>query len=60
MNRRLAQAQQRFENLNLRPLDPHTLDAFQQTLAVMLAQLVVQLALFALELAVKGLFHFLR
>ena len=60
MARRLAQAQQRFEDLDLRLVDADAIDLRQQRLAVMLAQFVVELALRVVELAVDRLLEFLR
>ena len=51
MARRLTQPEQRLEDLHLRLLKPVALNAAQQRGAVVIAQLVVQLALRALQLA---------
>ena len=55
MTRGLAQAEQRLEHLDLRPGDAIVADALEQRAAVMVAQLVVQAALAAIEVGVDRL-----
>ena len=52
---RLAQTQQGLEHLDLGAVHADRLDRLEQRLAVVLAQLVVELALFGLQLAVERL-----
>ena len=59
MARRLAQAQQGFQHLNLGAVHADRFDRLEQRLAVVIAQFVVELALFRLQLAVERLLGFL-
>ena len=55
MARRLAQPQQRLEDVHARLADAHAVDALEHAPAIRLEQLVVELALRALELDVQRL-----
>ena len=56
----LAEAEQRLEHLHLRAVQAPRIDAVEQGLAVVIAQLVVALALLGGQVAVEGLLQLLR
>src|SRR5947209_13234628 len=56
----LAQAEQGFKHLDLGLRQTFCIDALQQEIPIVLAQLVVELALFRFHLAVNGLLAFGR
>ena len=57
---RLAQAQQRFEHLELHLAHAVTMSVFQQSRAVIVAQLIIEFSIPRLEIAINRLLGFCR